>query len=106
MISMHEEYVMEKLILQYLGQELRKRALHNLNKTDGTSFYEKVTEMRVDAINENTQIIVDGVVDSFGLVGLRSWIEKKFDVHIPDERVTVESFATIKKIVQLVKELN
>ncbi len=56
-------------------------------------------------IDENTKLISNGIIDSFSMVSLKAFLEKKYDVHIPDEKASPEAFDTVKKIIELIKEL-
>ncbi len=55
-------------------------------------------------INENTRLISSGIVDSFSMVSLKVFLEKKFQVKIPDEKATPEAFDTVTSIMNLLKE--
>ncbi len=57
-------------------------------------------------INENTPLISSGIVDSFSMVSLKMFLEKKFSVKIPDEKATTEAFDSVNNIMDLLKELN
>ncbi len=54
-------------------------------------------------ITENTPLISGGVVDSFSMVSLLRFLEKKYSIHIPDEAATPEAFETIRSIAALVQ---
>ena len=56
-------------------------------------------------VTEDTPLIEGGIIDSFSIVSLKSWLEKKISVNIPDEMGTVENFGTVNKILELVKKL-
>ena len=53
-------------------------------------------------IEENTSLIKDGIIDSFSIVALRNWLQKQYEITIPDEMGTVENFETVTKIIALV----
>ncbi len=55
-----------------------------------------------DEINYETPLISSGFVDSFSMVSLKVFLEKKFDIKIPDEEATPEAFDSVNKIVDLV----
>jgi acyl carrier protein len=55
-------------------------------------------------LDEHTQLISSGIVDSFSMVSLKTFIEKKFDIKLPDEEATPEAFDTVQQIVQLVNK--
>lgn len=56
-------------------------------------------------VNENTKLISSGIVDSFSMVSLKTFIEKKFQIKIPDEKATPEAFDSVSNILNLLKEL-
>ena len=49
-------------------------------------------------LDETTQLISSGIVDSFSMVSLKAFLEKKFGVKIPDEEATTEAFDTVMLI--------
>ena len=57
-------------------------------------------------IDENTPLISSGIVDSFSMVSLKTFLEKKFDIKIPDEKATTEAFDSVRNILDLLKEFN
>ena len=54
-------------------------------------------------ITETTPLISGGVVDSFSMVSLLRFLEKKYSIHIPDEAATPEAFDTVRSIASLVQ---
>ena len=61
---------------------------------------DEAEEMNLD---ENSPLITSGIVDSFSMVSLKRFIEKKYSVSIPDDQATPEAFNTVANIVELVK---
>ena len=57
------------------------------------------------AIDENTKLISGGIVDSFSMVSLKMFLEKKFNVRIPDDKATPEAFDSVNNIMRLVQEI-
>ena len=55
-------------------------------------------------VNENTKLISSGIVDSFSMVSLKMFLEKKFFIKIPDEKATPEAFDSVNNIITLLKE--
>ena len=55
-------------------------------------------------IDENTKLISGGIVDSFSMVSLKMFLEKKFKITIPDEKATPEAFDSVNSIVDLLHE--
>ncbi|MEM0933318.1 MAG: acyl carrier protein [Bacteroidota bacterium] len=49
-------------------------------------------------LNEEDLLLEKGIVDSMGMMRLVLYIEKKFDLKVPPEDMTVENFRTIKDI--------
>ncbi len=54
-------------------------------------------------ITETTPLISSGIVDSFSMVSLLRFLEKKYSIHIPDADATPEAFDTVERIVALVR---
>ena len=55
-------------------------------------------------VTENTKLISSGIVDSFSMVSLKMFLEKKFQIKIPDEKATPEAFDSVNNILNLLKE--
>ena len=53
-------------------------------------------------LDENTPLISSGIVDSFSMVSLKTFLEKKFDITLPDAEATPEAFDTVASIMQIV----
>jgi acyl carrier protein len=53
-------------------------------------------------LTETTPLISGGIVDSFSMVSLKRFLEKKYDIRIPDADATPEAFDTVRSIVALV----
>jgi len=58
-----------------------------------------------EEIGVDTPLISGGIVDSFSMVSLKRFLEKKFNISIPDEKATPEDFDTVNKICGIVREL-
>jgi acyl carrier protein len=55
-------------------------------------------------IDYDTPLISGGIVDSFSMVSLKVFLEKKYKIQIPDAKATPEAFDTVNKICTLVHE--
>jgi D-alanine--poly(phosphoribitol) ligase subunit 2 len=55
-------------------------------------------------VKDDTPLITGGLVDSFSMVSLKLFLETEYDVKIPDERATAETFDTVDAIAALVRE--
>ena len=64
---------------------------------------EYVQEGDEQEITETTPLISSGLVDSFSMVSLLRFLEKKYSIHIPDADATPEAFDTVERIVALVR---
>ncbi len=49
-----------------------------------------------------TQLISGGIVDSFSMVSLKRFLEKTYDIAIPDGDATPDAFDTVHRIAALV----
>jgi acyl carrier protein len=65
---------------------------------------EYIDEDEADEIHldENTPLISSGIVDSFSMVSLKRFLEKKYQISIPDEEASPEAFNTVTSIIALV----
>ena len=54
-------------------------------------------------ITETTPLITGGIVDSFSMVSLKRFLEKKCKIQIPDADASAAAFDTVKSIVTLVR---
>ena len=53
-------------------------------------------------IDESTPLISGGIVDSFSMVSLKRFLEKKYSIQIPDADASPEAFDSVNNIVALV----
>jgi acyl carrier protein/D-alanine--poly(phosphoribitol) ligase subunit 2 len=56
-------------------------------------------------IGVDTPLISSGIVDSFSMVSLKVFLEKKYGVRIPDAEATPEAFDTVRGICGVVSGL-
>ena len=54
-------------------------------------------------LTEDTALITGGIVDSFSMVSLKRFVEKKYAVQIPDAEATPQAFDTVQSIAALVE---
>ena len=55
-------------------------------------------------LNYDTPLITGGIVDSFSMVSLKLFLEKKLGISIPDAKATPQAFDSVNKIVALCRE--
>jgi len=67
---------------------------------------EYIDEDEVDEItlDEHTPLISSGIVDSFSMVSLKRFLEKKYAISIADEDATPQAFDTVASIIDLVSK--
>lgn len=53
-------------------------------------------------ITDDTPLITGGIVDSFSMVSLKRFLERKYDIQIPNEQATPQAFDTVASIAELV----
>ena len=53
-------------------------------------------------ITDTTPLISGGIVDSFSMVSLKRFLEKKYAIKIPDADASPEAFDTVDKIAALI----
>jgi acyl carrier protein len=55
-------------------------------------------------LDANTRLISSGIVDSFSMVSLKRFVEKKYGISIPDAEATPEAFDTVTSIIAVVRK--
>ena len=78
---------MKEMILEYIKNE-----------------YLDEDEAEDTVLDENTPLISSGIVDSFSMVSLKRFLEKKFGISIPDEEASPQAFDTVSSIIVLVNK--
>jgi acyl carrier protein len=54
-------------------------------------------------IRDDTPLISGGIVDSFSMVSLKRFLEKKYQIQIPDAEASPDAFDTVDRIAALVE---
>lgn len=65
---------------------------------------EYVDEDDDDEVTFDTPLISSGIVDSFSMVSLKVFLEKKYQISLPDSEATPGAFDTVDSICELVKK--
>lgn len=55
-------------------------------------------------ITETTPLISGGIVDSFSMVSLKRFLERKYSIRIPDADATPEAFDSVRSIAEVVRK--
>jgi len=53
-------------------------------------------------LTESTPLITGGIVDSFSMVSLKRFLERRYDIRIPDADASPEAFDSVDRIAALV----
>ncbi len=56
-------------------------------------------------VGADTPLITGGIVDSFSMVSLKVFLEKKYKIRIPDEEATPDAVDSVDKIAELVTRI-
>ena len=54
-------------------------------------------------VENDTPLITGGIVDSFSMVSLKRFLERKYDISIPDADASPEAFDNVNSIAALVQ---
>lgn len=57
-----------------------------------------------DEIDLEKSLIDEGIIDSFGLIEIVSFIEKEFDIVVQDDQMTMKNFGSVIKIVNFIEQ--
>jgi acyl carrier protein/D-alanine--poly(phosphoribitol) ligase subunit 2 len=57
-----------------------------------------------ETITPDTKLISSGLIDSFSLVSLQTFIAKEFGKKIPSPRITAQSFDTVRQMVEIINQ--
>ncbi|MFN8179622.1 MAG: acyl carrier protein [bacterium] len=55
-------------------------------------------------LGPETPLISSGIVDSFSMVSLKTFLERRYGVQLPDDEATPEAFDTVSSVVALVRK--
>jgi acyl carrier protein len=80
-----------------MAEDIKKALIEYVKK-------EYLDEDSDQEITEDTKLISSGIVDSFSMVSLKMFLEKKFKIKIPDEKATPEAFDSVTSIIKLLTE--
>jgi acyl carrier protein/D-alanine--poly(phosphoribitol) ligase subunit 2 len=58
-----------------------------------------------EEIDAYSPLISSGIVDSFSMVSLKVFLEKKYKISIPDDKASADAFDSVDKIAKLVLEM-
>ena len=54
-------------------------------------------------VGADTPLITGGIVDSFSMVSLKRFLERRYDIRIPDGEATPDAFDSVDRIALLVE---
>jgi acyl carrier protein len=76
----------------------------DLTKKDILKMLKKMKH--TEKINLNSNLITEGLLDSFDIIVLVTQIEKKFKIKIPGDKINIKNFLNVNKIFKLVKNVH
>lgn len=59
--------------------------------------------VEIDEIPLDKSLIDEGIIDSFGLIEIASFIEKEFGITVKEEQMTRKNFGSVHLIVDFIK---
>jgi len=68
--------------------------------------HEYLDEDSDEELDFDSPLITSGIVDSFSMVSLKTFLEKTYKISIPDEKASPDAFDSVAKIAKLVREFN
>jgi acyl carrier protein len=85
-----------------------------MNNTQGSIMAEKIQEQLLDFLTRNflvsrEEIILDeslidqGIIDSFGLIEIATFMEKSFAIVVTEKQMTRQNFGSVLKIVNFIR---
>ena len=80
-----------------MSEEIRKAVLEYVKR----EYLEEDDDRSIDA---NSPLISGGIVDSFSMVSLKRFLEKKYSIRIPDADASPDAFDSVNKIVVIVEK--
>jgi acyl carrier protein len=57
-----------------------------------------------EEITLDTKLISGGLIDSFSLVSLQTYIAREFGKQVPAPRITVQSFDSVRQMVAVIEQ--
>jgi acyl carrier protein len=76
-----------------------------LNDAIRTYVVDEYVQDSDQAIEDSTPLISSGIVDSFSMVSLKRFLERTYQIAIPDRMATPDAFDTIEQIAALVRRI-
>ena len=76
----------------------------DLSRDDVLKFLSSKTRAELGGVTDTTELFSTGLVDSFTMVDLRFWLEKKTGKRVAPEELSVEKLDTIERILAFAAE--
>lgn len=67
-------------------------------------FLEQDDEVEIDKISDTDTLFTSGLIDSYSLIELLSFMESEFGYVVDFEQLTIDDFDTIEALVNLVQQ--
>jgi acyl carrier protein len=96
---------MKDIILEYIQEQFGERDAENHNHYSYCSFpEEECICRRLSDITYDTPLITGGYIDSFSMVAVLVFLERRFKIKIADADGKPANFDTVDEMVKLVKK--
>lgn len=56
----------------------------------------------IDIFSDDVSLVVEGIVDSSGLIELATFIEETWSIQVKDNEITMENFGSLNKIAEYI----
>jgi acyl carrier protein len=92
-------------ILQYVTDEFVEVGNRKTHESSCMFPWESCSCRDREAISIDTPLISGGYVDSFSMVSIVVFLEKEFNITVPESEIVPTNFNSIQKIAELVEKL-
>jgi acyl carrier protein len=98
---------MKDIILKYVTDKFGEKSSEQKNTHFSYCRFpeEKCICKRLKEIDYDTSLITGGYIDSFSLISIIVYLQKTFNVKIPEKESTVNNLDTINKMADLITKL-
>jgi acyl carrier protein len=102
MNTLDKEKILNYIISEYGDSESNEKRIKHYSYCLFPE--EECTCKDLNKITYDTQLISGGYMDSFSMVSVLVFLEKTFNVKIPDIDATPDNFNTVNKMIKLVEK--
>lgn len=92
-------------ILQYVTDQFVETDNRKFHESYCSFPWEPCSCQDRNSINMDTPLISGGYVDSFSMVSIVAFLEKEFNITVPEAEIVPDNFNSVQKIADLVEKL-